>query len=493
MPEYRVCLKSGMGKKSKGQVRTAIATQKRSPSTPPPKTAVSGIDEPQYEVAVKFVDLQGDHNSPCCSVKRFEDLGLSKDLIEGIYFMNFKKPSNIQERALPLLLSNPPRNMIGQSQSGTGKTAALALTMLTRIDMAVSNVQALCLAPTRELARQIQRVVQTMGQFTNVKTQFAIPNMVRPGQMIDAHIVFGTPGTVLDLIQRKQLPVEHLKVFTLDEVDSMLDLQGLGEQCLRVKRLDPTLYGLYPLVVDEALISSVSRNIPSTTQIALFSATSSDQVFKYMYRFAPNANLITLKSTEPSLAGFKQLCMDCRSEEDKYRVLLELYHVLTVGSSIIFAKKRETASEIQRRMEEDGHKVSTLHSAQQGIEREKAVHAFRSGKSKVLITTDALARGIDVETVSMVVSYDLPLDKNRLPDPVAYLHRVGRTGTFGRPGVSVYFAHDKQSLYQVSELSSHFGTCMTRVSTDDIDEVEIMVNNVLKNKKGVEEIVVEAG
>ncbi|KAG0138271.1 P-loop containing nucleoside triphosphate hydrolase protein [Tuber indicum] len=460
MPEYRVCLKSGMGKKSKGKVRTAIATQKRSPSTPPPKTAVSGIDDPQYEVAVKFVDLQGDHNSPCCSAKRFEDLGLSKDLIEGIYFMNFKKPSKIQERALPLLLSNPPRNMIGQSQSGTGKTAALALTMLTRIDMAVSNVQALCLAPTRELARQIQRVVQTMGQFTNVKTQFAIPNMVRPGQMIDAHIVFGTPGTVLDLIQRKQLPVEHLKVFTLDEVDSMLDLQGLGEQCLRVK-----------------------RNIPSTTQIAIFSATSSDQVFKYMYRFAPNANLITLKSTEPSLAGIKQLCMDCRSEEDKYRVLLELYHVLTVGSSIIFAKKRETASEIQRRMEEDGHKVSTLHSAQQGTEREKAIHAFRSRKSKVLITTDALARGIDVETVSMVVSYDLPLDKNRLPDPVAYLYRVGRTGTFGRPGVSVYFAHDKQSLYQVSELSSHFGTCMTRVSTDDIDEVEIMVNNVLKNKK----------
>ncbi|CAZ84904.1 unnamed protein product [Tuber melanosporum] len=446
MKEYTVSRKSRMGKKSKGPVGTAIATHKRSPSTPPPTTGGSGMNEPKYEVAVRFDDLQGDLYSPFYSVKRFEDLGLSKDLLEGIYFMNFKKPSMIQERALPLLLSNPPRNMIGQSQSGTGKTAALVLTMLTRIDMSVSNVEALCLAPTRELAKQIQRVVQTMGQFTNVKAQFAIPNMAKCSQRIDAHIVVGTPGTVLDLIQRNQLAVEHLKLFMLDEVDNMLELQGLGEQCLRVK-----------------------RNIPSTTQIALFSATCSDEAFKYMYRFAPNANRIILKNTEPSLAGIKQLCMDCQSEEDKYRVLLELYHVLTVGSSIIFAKKRETTSEIQRRIEVDEHKVATLHSAQDRPDRDKAVHSFLSGKAKVLITTDVLVRGIDVATVSMVVNYDLPLDMNRQPDPVAYLHRVGRTGIFGRPGLSVNFVYDKHSLHQVTEISSYFGTCMTRVSTNNTD------------------------
>ncbi|KAG0137720.1 P-loop containing nucleoside triphosphate hydrolase protein, partial [Tuber indicum] len=446
MKEYPVSRKSRMGKQSKGPVGTAIATNKRSLSKAPRTTGGSGINEPKYEVPVMFADILGDHNSPFYSAKRFEDLGISKDLLEGIYFMNFKKPSTIQERALPLLLSTPPRNVIGQSPPGTGKTAALVLTMLTRIDMSVNNVQALCLAPTRELARQIERVAQTMGQFTNVKTQSAIPNMAKCGQTIDAHSVVGTPGTILDLIHRKQLPVEHLKVFGLDEAEIMLDLQGLGEQCLRVK-----------------------RNIPSTTQIALFSATCSDQASKYVYRFAPNANWITLKNTEPSLAGIQQLCMDCQSEEDKYRVLLELYHVLTVGSSIIFAKKRETASEIQRRMEDDGHKVSTLHSAQEGPERDKAARAFRSGKTKVLITTEVLARGIDVPTTSMVVNFDLPLDINSLPDPVAYLHRVGRTGSFGRPGLSVNFAHDKQSLYQVTGISSYFGTCMTRVSTNDID------------------------
>ena len=149
--------------------------------------------------------------------------------------MNFKKPSKIQERALPLLIHDPPRNMIGQSQSGTGKTAAFVLTMLTRVDLNDPSVQALCLAPSRELARQIMQVVQTMGQFTTVKTQFAIPQAVPKGQRIEAQIVVGTPGTVLDLIKKRTLPVDRMKVFVLDEADNMLDQQGLGEQCIRVK------------------------------------------------------------------------------------------------------------------------------------------------------------------------------------------------------------------------------------------------------------------
>ena len=150
--------------------------------------------------------------------------------------MNFKKPSKIQEKALPLLIRDPPQNMIGQSQSGTGKTAAFVLTMLTRVDLNDTSVQALCLAPSRELARQIMQVVETMGQFTNVKTQFAIPQAVPRGQTIQAQIVVGTPGTVMDLIKRRSLLVPQIKVFVLDEADNMLDQQGLGEQCLRVKQ-----------------------------------------------------------------------------------------------------------------------------------------------------------------------------------------------------------------------------------------------------------------
>lgn len=361
--------------------------------------------------------------------------------------MNFKKPSKIQERALPLLLANPPTNMIGQSQSGTGKTAAFVLTMLTRVDLTSPTVQALCLAPSRELARQIMDVVSTMGQFTSVKTQFAIPAAVPRGEKINAHIVVGTPGTVLDLIRRKQLPTQDLKVFVLDEADNMLDQQGLGEQCIRVRGL-----------------------MPKTTQIVLFSATFPDAVVQYANKFAPNANQITLKHEELTVDGIKQLYMDCASEEDKYRVLVELYHILTiVGSSIIFVKRRETANEIQRRMEADGHKVAALHGAQDGTQRDQIIDDFREGRAKVLITTNVLARGIDVATVSLVVNYDIPLDQNNRPDPETYLHRIGRTGRFGRVGVSISFVHDKRSWQELNEIQTFFGVEMTRVPTDDID------------------------
>jgi ATP-dependent RNA helicase DDX19/DBP5 len=360
--------------------------------------------------------------------------------------MNFKKPSKIQERALPLLLSDPPTNMIGQSQSGTGKTAAFVLTMLTRVDMSLPTVQALCLAPSRELARQILHVVNTMGKFTNVKTQFAVPNAVPRGQKINAHVVIGTPGTVLDMIRRKQLPVEHLKVFVLDEADNMLDQQGLGDQCIRVK-----------------------ATVPKTTQVVLFSATFPDEVRNYAEAFAPDANQITLRQEELTVDGIKQLYMDCDSEEDKYRILVELYHILTVGSSVIFVKRRDAAMEIQRRMEEDGHKVAALHGNLLPEVRDAVMDDFTSGRAKVLITTNVLARGIDVATVSMVVNYDIPLDAMGRPDPQTYLHRIGRTGRFGRVGVSISFVHDKKSWQELNEIQKYFGVEMTKVPTDDVD------------------------
>jgi len=360
--------------------------------------------------------------------------------------MNFKKPSKIQERALPLLLSDPPTNMIGQSQSGTGKTAAFVLTMLTRVDVTQPTVQALCLAPSRELARQIMSVVETMGQFTSVKTQFAIQNAISRGQKISAHIVVGTPGTVLDMIRRKQLPVENLRVFVLDEADNMLDQQGLGDQCIRVK-----------------------STVPKTTQIVLFSATFPDQVVEYANGFAPNANQITLKQEELTVDGIKQLYMDCNNEEDKYRILVELYHILTVGSSVIFVKRRDSAAEIQRRMEADGHKVAALHGALDATNRDRVMDDFTTGRAKVLITTNVLARGIDVATVSMVINYDIPLDSNGQPDPQTYLHRIGRTGRFGRVGVSISFVHDKKSWQELSTIQQYFGVTMTKVPTNDVD------------------------
>ena len=208
----------------------------------------SGVIEPEYEVNVKLADAQADVDNPLYSVKSFEELGLDEDILKGIYQMRFTKPSKIQEKALPLLLANPPQNMIGQSQSGTGKTAAFVLNILSRIDVkdpAMRKVpQALVLAPTRELARQIIGVIQLMGSFIEgLEVIAGIPQDIqqRP-RHLDGQIIVGTPGTTMDLIRKRILRSDQIKVLVLDEADNMLDLQGLGDQCIRVKQ-----YGLEPL------------------------------------------------------------------------------------------------------------------------------------------------------------------------------------------------------------------------------------------------------
>ncbi|KAJ2831369.1 RNA helicase required for poly(A+) mRNA export, partial [Coemansia sp. 'formosensis'] len=187
----------------------------------------------EHEVEVRLADLQADPNSPLYSAKSFDDLGLHENLLKGIYEMKFTKPSKIQERALPLLLANPQRNMIGQSQSGTGKTAAFVLTMLSRVDYDIMAPQALCLAPSRELARQIMEVVLQMGKYTPVKAMYAIKDSLAKGEKIDAHIVIGTPGTVVDLVRKRALDMKNVKLLVLDEADNMLDQQGLGDQTLK--------------------------------------------------------------------------------------------------------------------------------------------------------------------------------------------------------------------------------------------------------------------
>lgn len=214
----------------------------------------SGLHDAQYEVEVKLSDLQGDTSSPLYSVSSFEELGMyvpyqslslhvltlysNPMILKGIYGMNFRKPSKIQEKALPLLLANPPQNMIAQSQSGTGKTAAFVITILSRLDYTrPTQPQALILAPARELARQIESVVRSIGVWVEGLTiQPAVPGAVERNAKVQSMVVVGTPGTVMDLIKRRQFDTSNMKVLCLDEADNMLDQQGLGDQCLRVKQ-----------------------------------------------------------------------------------------------------------------------------------------------------------------------------------------------------------------------------------------------------------------
>ncbi|KAH0833237.1 P-loop containing nucleoside triphosphate hydrolase protein [Lanmaoa asiatica] len=413
-----------------------------------------------FEVTVTLADQQADPNSPLYSVKSFEQLGLRQDLLKGLYALGFSKPSKIQERALPLLLANPPQNMIGQSQSGTGKTAAFVLTMLSRVDFSLNKTQAICLAPSRELARQIMSVVVAMGKFTQVQTEYAIKdNLPRDVTRITAHIVVGTPGTMTDLLKRRVIDSSGIKVFVLDEADNMLDQDGLGDQTLRVKNLLP-------------------RTQPP--QIILFSATFPDHVRIFANKFAPDANKIELQKEELSVEGIRQFYMDCRDEEHKYDILVSLYQLLTIGQSIIFCQHRYTADRISQRMTAEGHKVASLHGAKDASERDAVIDSFREGREKVLITTNVIARGIDILQVNMVVNYDLPLMNDRgnihsndgRPDIETYIHRIGRTGRFGRKGISINFVHDRGTWQQMEEIEKTLGKKIIRIETNDLDEME---------------------
>jgi ATP-dependent RNA helicase DDX19/DBP5 len=424
----------------------------------------SGLQEPEWDVEVSLSDLQANEATPFHSATKWEDLNLPEPIFKALLALNFLKPSKVQGKSLPLMLSDPPRNMLAQSQSGTGKTAAFVTTILSRVDFTQPDQpQALALAPSRELARQIEGVIGSIGRFIeNLKIAAAIPGALPRGEPVRASVIVGTPGTVMDSVRRKQLDVSKLKLLVLDEADNMLDQQGLGDQCIRVKGM-----------------------LPKSIQILLFSATFPDKVNNYASKFAPNAHVLKLQKSELTVKGISQMFIDCPDGNAKYETLCKLYGLMTIGQSVIFVKTRESANEIQRRMTADGHKVSALHAAFDGSERDELLSKFRSGENKVLITTNVLARGIDVSSVSMVINYDIPM-KGRgdaEPDAETYLHRIGRTGRFGRIGVSISFVHDKPSFNALSTIATSFGIDLVHLDTEDWDEAEEKVKEVIKKNR----------
>ncbi|KAL8919958.1 MAG: hypothetical protein Q9208_006526 [Pyrenodesmia sp. 3 TL-2023] len=434
-----------------------------------PQRGTPMLEEPSYEVNVKLSDVQADPNNPLYSIKTFEELGVSPNILKGLYEMRIVKPSKIQEKALPILVKNPPQNLIGQSQSGTGKTAAFVLNMLSRLDLSTPEArdrpQALVLAPSRELARQIIGVIQVMGRYVEgLHVAAAIPAEKQDrGKFLKGQIVVGTPGTVMDLIKKRLIIATGIKTLVLDEADNMLDQQGLGDQCIRVKKA-----------------------LPPNPQVVLFSATFPNYVVDYAKNFAPNANEITLKHEELTVEGIKQLYVECNSEDAKYDVLVRLYGLMTIGASIIFVKTRKTAMEIERRMNVEGHQCACLTGEYTPQDRDIVIDAFREGRMKVLITTNVLARGIDIQSVSLVVNYDLPdmapTDHNSA-DTQTYLHRIGRTGRFGRVGVSISLMSGPRDHRMLRQIEDYFGVKMQGLDPTDWDEVEKRLKVVLKSTR----------
>ncbi|XP_069353859.1 ATP-dependent RNA helicase DDX19A isoform X3 [Eulemur rufifrons] len=369
--------------------------------------------------------LQRDPNSPLYSVKSFEELRL-------------------------------PQNLIAQSQSGTGKTAAFVLAMLSRVETAERFPQCLCLSPTYELALQTGKVIEQMGKFhPELKLAYAVRgNKLERGQKISEQIVIGTPGTVLDWCSKlKFIDPKKIKVFVLDEADVMIATQGHQDQSIRIQRM-----------------------LPRNCQMLLFSATFEDSVWKFAQKVVPDPNVIKLKREEETLDTIKQYYVLCNSRDEKFQALCNLYGAITIAQAMIFCHTRKTASWLAAELSKEGHQVALLSGEMMVEQRAAVIERFREGKEKVLVTTNVCARGIDVEQVSVVINFDLPVDKDGNPDNETYLHRIGRTGRFGKRGLAVNMVDSKHSMNILNRIQEHFNKKIERLDTDDLDEIEKIAN-----------------
>uniref|UniRef100_A0A8C3QIZ5 RNA helicase n=1 Tax=Cyanoderma ruficeps TaxID=181631 RepID=A0A8C3QIZ5_9PASS len=362
--------------------------------------------------------LQRDPSSPLYSIKTFEELPLKKELLQGVYMMGFNRPSKIQEQALPLMLAYPPQNLIAQSQSGTGKTAAFVLAMLSRANANEKYPQCLCLAPTYELALQIGQVVRAIGKFcTDIKVNYAVRgNRVLKGTVLEEQIIIGTPGTTLDWCFKQHiLDLTKISLFVLDEADIMIDTQGLSCQSIRIHRA-----------------------LPKSCQVLLFSATYKEPVRAFAERIIPDPIVIKLREEELTLSNIRQYFMVCQtSDEQALRCPSPIGNRGTVGLSLsLCVQTRRLADWLSGKMSRDGHQVAILTAELTVVQRASVIQRFREGKEKVLIATNVCARGIDVQQVTTVVNFGLPMDQDGEPDFETYLHRIGRAGRFGHRGVA---------------------------------------------------------
>jgi translation initiation factor 4A len=367
-----------------------------------------GYDDNNTKVIDANGNVDEDYNQ---RVTSFDDMDLKEELLRGIYANGFEKPSAIQQKAIMPVLAG--RDVIGQAQSGTGKTATFTISMLQKLDESLNEVQGIVLAPTRELASQIYDVVVAFASFMQVKVFCCVGGSsiresiktLRDG----VHVVIGTPGRVLDMIERRYLATDHTKIFILDEADEMLD-RGFKDQ-----------------------VHSIFRYMPEEVQVAIFSATMPLEVFEVTKKFMVNPITILVKKEELTLAGIKQFFIAIEREDFKLDTLCDLYLTLTITQAIIFVNTRKKCEWLTRELTDKDFTVSSIHGELDQREREAIMREFRSGSSRVLITTDILAKGIDVQQVSLVLNYDLPNNRE------FYIHRIGRCGRFGRKGVAINF------------------------------------------------------
>lgn len=364
-----------------------------------------------------------------CEIDSFDDMELKEKLLRGIYAFGFERPSAIQQKAiLPLAKGY---DLIAQAQSGTGKTGTFSIGTLQKIDAEISKTQALVLAPTRELALQIGKVMTSLSSYMDIEVQSCVGgirtkeryNRYNP---IKAHVVVGTPGRIYHYLRNGAIDGESLNLVVLDEADKML-ARDFSEQ-----------------------IGDIINGVPKSAQIVLFSATMPADMLEMTKQFMNKPVRVLVPKDELTLDGIKQFYVSVNKEEHKFNLICSLFDTISVTQCIIYCNRSNKVEMLTRELTDRDFGVSCLYGQMEQEERNRILDSFRSGTTRILLTTDVLARGIDVQQVSLVINFDLPYDKE------TYIHRIGRSGRFGRKGVAINMItpYDHEQLKNIVEFYS---------------------------------------
>ena len=359
----------------------------------------------------------------------FDELGINENLLRGIYGYGFEKPSIIQNKAIPVLISG--KDVIAQAQSGTGKTGAFSIGSLSRIDTSIKQTQLIVLSPTRELAEQIFNVMKELSSYTDISFCKVVGG-TRVSDCIsdlrsDPHVIVGTPGRIIDMISKRHIFTDKLKMVVIDEADEMLS-QGFQE-----------------------MIHRIFQSIPKETQVALFSATFPDELLEITNKFMNEPERILVKKEQLTLEGIQQFYINVKHNNWKYDVLADIYNTINIAQCIIYINSKNKLNQVYQSLTSDNFPVGMIHGNLMTNERETIMNQFRQGEIRILLSTDLLSRGIDIQQLSLVINYDLPIQKE------TYIHRIGRSGRYGRKGVAINFVTDRD-LQDLEELKNFYNT-----------------------------------
>ena len=372
------------------------------------------------------------------SYDSFDEMALPETLLRGIYAHGFEKPSPIQQKAIvPIKNGN---DVLAQAQSGTGKTGAFSIGAMCHVDPAIKKPQILVLVPTRELAQQIEYVATHIGTHIPLSVYSAtggtpISSDLRALER-GAQYIVGTPGRIYDLMHRGAIQRQHIKCLIMDEADQMLE-DRFREQVMCILGL----------------------GFPKETRVALFSATMPAEVVEFAEKLLSNPVKILIPPEEVTLEGIKQYFVELPREDWKYEVLCDLYQQLNINQAIIYCNKRQKVEWLAEKMSAQGFPLSFIHGEMEVEERRRRMTEFRKGSIRVLISTDLLARGIDVQQVSLVINYELPVQREN------YIHRIGRSGRFGRKGVSINLLLPEETKL-MKDIESFYSTQIVQLPED---------------------------